>query len=464
MVDSHERSRLLRQEKAARRFTKQDRLKCSYICLGGLSTKQPASRMVRQEIPAVGPTYWFSFTCKSRHARCDEKKPVCTNCERLKLQCRASEFITMSAWCAVVESSPPQREKESVSFNNSDGRVGPTAGNSPTSTWDIFNSRITCASSDEPIQTSSFSPDSSSALTGTSTPSAVTLTAETAYLLHAYQDQSGVARWMDLFDHEATYQRAVVRRVLRSELLLRCVCAFTAKHLSLLESGGIWKEAAARYYGESLGMLIKLLGGGGPQDDALTATMLLCSFEMIAAQGSEHRRHFFGAMLLITTHGINASSVGINRANFWVYVRHEIVVALVNESSLLLSLDMWNVSWREDETEEDVLGNQVLWLLGRAVNLTYAKNPRTGEPMGTVTERRELSRDTEMWFDKLPVGFQGVKYGDETDDGLSQLYFAVPAAGKSLKNHSDFERCNDLVPNLSCRDVAISPDLHTSIR
>ena len=369
---------------------------------------------------------------------------MCTNCERLKLECRAFDVITKSAWCAVVESSLPQRERESVSFNDSDDRVGPTAGNFPTSTWDIFNSRITRTSSnsDELIQTSSPSSNYSS------TPSAVTLTAEMAYLLHTYRKQSGVAGWMDLFDHEATYQRAVARRVLSSELLLRCVCAFTAKHLSLLQSGGIWKPTAARYYGESLRMLIELLGGGGPQDDALTATLLLCSFEMIAAEGSEHRRHFFGAMMLITTHGINACSVGIHRANFWVYIRHEIVVALVNESSLLLSPDTWNVNWGEDEIEEDVLGNQVLWLLGRAVNITYARNTRTGEPMGTVTERRELLKDTNLWFDKLPGTFQGFKYGDETDDGVSQVYFAVPAAG-NLSKTTPIERCNDLVSILA---------------
>ena len=351
---------------------------------------------------------------------------MCTNCERLKLECRAFDVITKSAWCAVVESTLPQRERGSVSFTDSDERVGPTAGNFPTSTWDIFNSRITrtSSSSDEFIQTSSSSSNTSSA------PSAVSLTAEMAYLLHTYQNEkSGVAGWMDLFDHEATYQRAVARRVLSSELLLRCVCAFTAKHLSLLHSGEIWKPTAARYYGESLRMLIELLGGGGPQDDALTATLLLCSFEMIAAEGTEHRRHFFGAMMLITTHGINACSVGIHRANFWVYIRHEIVVALVNESSLLLSPDTWNVKWCEDEIEEDALGNQVLWLLGRAVNITYARNTRTGEPMGTLTERRELLKDTKLWFDKLPRTFQGVKYGDETDDGVSQLYFAVPTAG-----------------------------------
>ena len=145
--------------------------------------------MVRQEIPVLDPTDRVSFTCKSRHARCDEKKPVCTNCERLRLECRAFDVITKSAWYAVVESS--QGERESVSFNDghgSDDRVGSAAGNFPTSTWDIFNSRITRASSssDEFTQTPTSKSSSSSTTSG------VTLTAEMTHLLHTYQNQSGV--------------------------------------------------------------------------------------------------------------------------------------------------------------------------------------------------------------------------------------------------------------------------------
>ena len=48
---------------------------------------------------------------------------------------------------------------------------------------------------------------------------------------------------MDLCDHEAIYQGAVARCVLRSELLLRCVWVFTAKNVSLLKSEEIWKPA-----------------------------------------------------------------------------------------------------------------------------------------------------------------------------------------------------------------------------
>jgi hypothetical protein len=257
----------------------------------------------------------------------------------------------------------------------------------------------------------------------------VPMTAEMAYLVHIYQ--SGVATWMDLFDHEAHYQRAVTRRVLVSELLLRCVCAFTAKHLSLLVSGETWTPVAARYYGESLRMLIELFSSPStPQDDALTATMLLSSYEMVATEGQEHRRHYSGAMMMIKTRGINARSVGMDKANFWVYIRHEIVVALVTESTLQISPKDWNVRWRDGETREDVLGNQLLWLLGRAVDLVFAKDPTTGQPMAMTNERRELLRDTERWFNGLPEPFRGVKYGEETEEGFSRLFFAVPASGE----------------------------------
>lgn len=259
-------------------------------------------------------------------------------------------------------------------------------------------------------------------------PPTVSLTAGMAYLLQTYQ--SGVATWMDLFDHSCTYQRVVPRRIVSSKLLLYCICAFTSKHLSLLVSGEIWTAVAGRYYGEALHMLIELLGSTFPQDDALTATMLLSSYEMIAAQGQEHRRHFYGALMLIKTHGICARSVGLDKANFWIYVRHEIVVALMTESRLLLSPKEWNVTFQDGETEEDLLGNQLLWLLARAIELVYAKDTGTGEAVSTKNGRMDLLREVKKWFDGLPASFHGVSYGEVTEEGFSKLHFAIPAAGE----------------------------------
>lgn len=187
---------------------------------------------------------------------------------------------------------------------------------------------------------------------------------------------------------------------------------------------------AARYYGESLNTLIDLLGSSAPQEEALTATILLTSYEVIAAQGQEHRRHCFGAMTLIKTHGISARSAGLDRANFWIYVRHDIVVALFTEKPLLMSSKEWNVSWRENETEEDVLGNHLLWLSGRAIDLAYTRDPDTGEFVARTLERRQLIVDLEEWFHRLPDSFHGIKYGEPTEEDFSKIYFAIPAAGK----------------------------------
>jgi hypothetical protein len=151
--------------------------------------------------------------------------------------------------------------------------------------------------------------------------------------------------------------------------------------------------------------------------------MLLSSYEILAAEGEEYRQHCEGAMKLIRTQGINAQSTGLDRANFWIWIRHEINVAIANETPLQMAPKYWDVKWREGETEEDMLGNQILWLVGRAVDWVYGN--------GTPFEYHDLLSDTERWHAALPPSFCGIKYGEPIEDGLSKLHFAVPAAGKS---------------------------------
>lgn len=315
-----------------------------------------------------------------------------------------------STWSTI--SSPPPNSSGDRSSNHG-----------PSSTWDIFEHSLVSNSSD------SSPPDALLAHPRRSPTLAVRITSEIAYLLHAYQ--TGVATWMDLFDHGCTYQRAVSRLILDSELLLHCVCAFTAKNLSLLPSGMAWASTAAHHYDKSLRLLRELLNNSIPQENALTAIILLSSYEMIAAQGQELQRHFFGATLLIRTHGISAGSHGINRANFWIYIRHEIVVALVNESPLQMSPNEWNVNWRDGETEEDVLGNQLLWLVGRAIDVVFAKDPNTQEPMPIMADaRNDLLREADRWLAALPSSFRTTTYGEPTDEGFSRLYYSLPTVGE----------------------------------
>lgn len=233
---------------------------------------------------------------------------------------------------------------------------------------------------------------------------------------------------MDVFDHARSYQYEVPRRCFTSELLTRCVCAFTSKQLSLVPSGAIWSVPAARYYGESLRSLIQHLDSSPAlaPDDALTANMLLASYEMLEAHSYEHQRHLRGAATLIKMQGINAQSQGTDKANFWIYVRHEITMALENETPLHLSPKDWNVRWKRGETDEDVLGNQLMWLVARALDYMYA--PDHAPSPNSVLQ--DIHSEAVAWLDSLPVSFQGVKYGPPDSIGLSKTYFAVPTAGE----------------------------------
>ncbi|KAF2794897.1 hypothetical protein K505DRAFT_303155 [Melanomma pulvis-pyrius CBS 109.77] len=260
--------------------------------------------------------------------------------------------------------------------------------------------------------------------TASTSGASVTLTPETAFLLQAYLRT--VATWMDLMDHSCTYQLSIPRLILSSPLLFHCICAFTAKHLALAHSrqNTFWDPIARQHYGESLRLLISALNSSS-HEHALTATILMSSYEMIGAVGLEHRRHFLGAMMLIKSHNINAQSQGIDKANFWVYVRHEISVALSSEQPLLLDPEDWDVRWEDGETREDVLGNHVLWILARVINLVYGKD-KTSE--ASHQKREEFLHELEEWRSGLSDTFVGIPYGDEDEDGFRKVYFPVTAA------------------------------------
>jgi len=253
----------------------------------------------------------------------------------------------------------------------------------------------------------------------------VRLTPESAFLLQTYVRT--VAAWMDIFDHTSTFQHKIPQLVLRSQLLFHCVCAFTANYLALSNSSHdpSWQVTASKHYGESLRLLIEALSIPS-HEHALTASMLLLSYEIHGALRSEdYRRHFLGLTVLIKSRHVTAQSSGTDLANFWIYIRHEIVVAMASEQPLILDPAEWEVSWVEGETREDVLGNHVLWILARVLNLIFGPDGRTE---AGKEQRHSFLHEIEMWRRGLSDTFVGISYGDKDEDGFCKVYFPVAAA------------------------------------
>ncbi|KAI0465546.1 hypothetical protein F4859DRAFT_377382 [Xylaria cf. heliscus] len=357
-------------------------------------------------------------TCKARHTRCDEKTPTCGNCERLSLDCRPSEFISHSTWSSAIRPS---------STTNQTGRCSASA--SPTSGPSLsIRARInkgprqklhSLAPSDSSTTILELRPPPTLAV-----PLTVGLQDEAVRLLTIFR--GSLATWMDIFDFNETYQREVCRRALSSYLVLYSICAITAKYLSLLPSAEVCQPTASRYYGEALQQLITALSCVGPDTngDVLTASILLGSYEVISASRAPHYSHYQGSMYLIRSGNISATSSGMNRANFFIYVRHEITIALAREKLLQFDPKDWNMPPHPPTgASEDEMGNYLLWLSGSVINLIYSNN-------AACSNRRSLIDRVDNWYSLTTETLRGVSYGGSDEEGLQKLFFAVPAAGE----------------------------------
>ncbi|KAF1956268.1 hypothetical protein CC80DRAFT_413477 [Byssothecium circinans] len=254
----------------------------------------------------------------------------------------------------------------------------------------------------------------------------VTLTSETAFLLQTYVRT--VATWMDLMDHSNTYQIYIPRLTLSSPLIFHSVCAFTAKYLSLSKSRqhyNTWEPISSSHYGESLRLLIHALNTPS-YEHALTATILLSSYEIMSSIASDHhKRHLLGQVMLVKYHAINARSASLHRANFWVHVRHEIGFALTTERPMLMDPMEWHVNWEEGDVREDVQGNHILWILAKVLNLIYG--PESETSVGTQ-KREAFLQELEDWRKRQLDSFIGIPYADEDEDGFRKVFFTVTAA------------------------------------
>ncbi|KAF2098574.1 hypothetical protein NA57DRAFT_75813 [Rhizodiscina lignyota] len=360
------------------------------------------------------------IACRSRHVRCDEEKPICRECRRRNLDCNYPDFIVASQWC------PPAATQEAESTP-----IATTGAidNNPQSTWDIFNLSRNELATISPLDSPAVQ------LRG---PQAQNIDRETAELLRVYQ--TGIATWMDIFDHRLCYQRDVPRRAIFSLLIRQSICALSAKQISLLKGGSVHGSVAAARYGDSLRLLLAAFAEPqSNQEDILTATILLSSYELLAAPGLDHRKHIHGATTLIKSQKIDSQCQGINKATFQIYVRQDIAVALMNECPTNLSPQEWNVTWPSGEVEDEARGNHILWLCSRAINLIYTADISTRTSLTYFSNVAEVSREVEEWFNQLPSESKGLTCGQASWEGFVDIWFPVSAAAAAMATYHEIK-------------------------
>ncbi|GLA82833.1 hypothetical protein AtubIFM56815_007024 [Aspergillus tubingensis] len=291
----------------------------------------------------------------------------------------------------------------------------------PTSTWDVFNNTST------PFGNAVLSTQPTP---HTKSPSRPTLDTEKVTLLQEYQ--KGVGTWVGLFDNARHLTHTIVKRALESPLLLNAICALTARQMSMAGRGEMWETTAVHYYGESLQQLIHILNDPSyGSDDTLAATVLLSSYELFASPGLDHHRHVSGAVTLIRTNSHNASSGRLKGAAFWVYARQDVAMALVHECPTMLLPEEWGVEWTDQEIDEDLLGNKIIWIVAKVIAHTFGKASDVTE-RSLRRDRMRLIEELESWRGSLPTPFAGLPFGAPSEEGFVKRLFAIPSTAAAM--------------------------------
>ncbi|KAL2847831.1 hypothetical protein BJY01DRAFT_212337 [Aspergillus pseudoustus] len=369
------------------------------------------------------------LTCRGRHTRCDEARPVCGNCRKSRLKCQLPEFVSskwgstltqpgMETGRAVGIEAPPERNAagqatETHQVAEPSGKSGPFA-----------NSEVPA-----PVPTGS-----------------MMMTAEIAHLLRVYE--KGIATWMDVFDSDLTYQRSLLCLVPSSPLLLNAICALAARQLSLTAPSPLtWTPVAEHYYGQAVHLLARLLNDyPSKMELAIVGTVLLSSYELLAFPGLDYQRHFKGTNTIINSIHAYKSESCLTRASFWIYARHEVAEALNRSSPTLQDPGLWpkfDLSEAAGAPTEDSVCNEVLRLSAETVCFVFRKLSRGQRKKGRARELSSLQDELDNWQHLCPSQWRGIQY--EEEDGNIRYWFPRPnfAAGLVFYHLSMLLLCDE---------------------
>ncbi|RFU32758.1 hypothetical protein B7463_g3577, partial [Scytalidium lignicola] len=145
-----------------------------------------------------------------------------------------------------------------------------------------------------------------------------------------------LARWFDLCDYERHFALIVPKRAATCPMLLNATLAVSARHLSFLGRTDICDLSDfVRYQEQCLHHFIPSLNNSAVilDENILAATVILRYLEEVDVPlfVSETQYHLIGTRIFVHAQGEALVAGGLRQAAFWVAIRQEIYMALVNQ-------------------------------------------------------------------------------------------------------------------------------------
>ncbi|CEO59587.1 hypothetical protein PMG11_04259 [Penicillium brasilianum] len=253
---------------------------------------------------------------------------------------------------------------------------------------------------------------------------AFTVSTEEETLLQHYVRR--LAKWVRFSDADRHFTITVPHLARRSPILLKAVSALAARHLCCL---GSWDSAIAEdYHKQCIGLLIPALGdpNAATDDTLLAALVMLRLYEHlnVSDSGQDYEHHLRGVSAMVTSTIRNpwtASGSGLKWAAFWCFFRQSIYPACVYRQPLKFDISGSNIEVRLSSPaagvmptveEESEWCHWITWILGQVADFCFGTRSLELTPTEEKESWNGLVQAVDMWEANKPKSFLPVACND----------------------------------------------------
>ncbi|KAK9349794.1 hypothetical protein V1523DRAFT_421801 [Lipomyces doorenjongii] len=429
------------------------------------------------------------ITCKRRHLKCDEKKPICKRCSKAKIACvyHSSNYYFRTKSYSGSQVSPagdePEQEQEPQTdmIQKMQGELtgvgeysGPTTAaeevpvdfSIESSGPALINGKsdhITASDVDwhsnhsqsqgtptSKVAISNHLKESSSDCEHHGTAcqlqsySAVNTCHVTGALIRISDDEYGLIQnfvkrigpWFDLFDSENSFSTDVTRMGFYSPTIMKSILAISSKQLALTSTYDY--KISVQYYDDTLKFVRQALANSNSVSASLEAvfiaTVVLSVYEMLEPAAIDWQRHLKGAMSQAISLGVSSKSKGSLKTAFWSYARQDVANSMLSRNVLGFSPPLWQIdmtTWSsEPKWSVGVAANNAVYLWGLVTN--YCAQQSNGYQDMTLGAE-ELEDCLALWRSRLDSTFEPLWVADGYEDGITRYFYYPPDAGLAIQ-------------------------------
>ncbi|RPA85129.1 hypothetical protein BJ508DRAFT_13414 [Ascobolus immersus RN42] len=363
------------------------------------------------------------LTCRERHLKCDEGKPICQNCRKSNRNCKrgfrlnfidtkvleepvvwlvdtenwdvrfedesreiASDYAGGAERYPIPESNytldttPPPAKRQQLSHHGAAHMLPVSYHNgSPLNSSPINGTRSTIGQSTPTLGHST--PKTNNAYAGgyrdpsTCSPAGpltpgpplmqkqptMLTNPDEVFFMQIFVEEVGI--WMDSLDPLKHFSRLLPFKALEEPMLLNAFLACGAQHLLLVNSGyrPDLKDLAIGYSDKATALLARNIQNpeGYNKEMCATTSVILNVYETLCGRARERMHHIKGARALVKGCSWNANSIGVGAACFWLNTTMELLTCLTLSTKLIEDPDNWGVNMDFNYARE--VGKEDIW-------------------------------------------------------------------------------------------------------